>query len=360
MLKATTNTADTISFEDGFVDLDGNTLPDAVDKYPDFLNTMYPGITPLSRSYGQASVAGTPVSMNVVTFATGTTLHGQAFDASLGYGSVSVLNNPTAELEPGSITDFCTPVANATTVFGITKDNPNTAPDESGWVGSTNPTTSGDYTFTTFTKGQGDADGDGIENDLDTCPFDVNEGDPRVAGDGDPDNDGLDNACDPEPDVANTDQDDDVYLNRGDNCPLVNNPDNADSDGDRIGDACDPNPNTVDGAGPEVTLTSVLTITPAPDSDSDGFTDAVEAYLGTDPLDACPDDPTDDAWPLDVNMDTAITVVGDALNFRDRIGAAPGAIEWWQRLDLNADSAITVVGDALLYRGMIGESCTNP
>jgi hypothetical protein len=360
MLAATTNTADTISFDDGFADLDGNTVPDAVDKYPDFLNTMYPGITPLSRSYGQASVAGTPVSMNVVTFATGTTLHGQAFDASLGYGSVSVLNNPTAELEPGSITDFCTPVANATTVFGITKDNPNTAPDESGWVGSTNPTTSGDYTFTTFTKGQGDADGDGIENDLDTCPFDVNEGDPRVAGDGDPDNDGLDNACDPEPDVANTDQDDDVYLNRGDNCPLVNNPDNADSDGDRIGDACDPNPNTVDGAGPEVTLTSVLTITPAPDSDSDGFTDAVEAYLGTDPLDDCPDDPTDDAWPLDVNMDTGITVVGDALNFRDRIGAAPGAIEWWQRLDLNADSAITVVGDALLYRDMIGESCTNP
>jgi hypothetical protein len=46
MLKATTNTADTVSFDDGFADLDGNTLPDAVDKYPDFLNTMYPGITP--------------------------------------------------------------------------------------------------------------------------------------------------------------------------------------------------------------------------------------------------------------------------------------------------------------------------
>ena len=260
MLNASTNTADTVSFDDGFADLDGNTLPDAVDKYPDFLNTMYPGITPVARSYGQASVAGTPVSMNFVVFEPGTTLHGQAFDASLGYGSVSVLNDPTADLAPGSITDFCTPLLSATTRFGITKDNPDTAADESGFVGSTNPTTGGDYTFTTFSRSQGDADGDGIENDLDTCPFDVNEGDPRVAGDGDPDNDGLDNACDPEPDVANTDQDDDVYLNRGDNCPLVNNPDNADADGDRIGDACDPHPNTVDGEGIDVTLTATVTV----------------------------------------------------------------------------------------------------
>jgi hypothetical protein len=94
------------------------------------------------------------------------------------------------------------------------------------------------------------------------------------------------------------------------------------------------------------------------DGDADGFLDLVELYLGTDPLDNCPDDPTDDAWPLDINMDTAITVAGDALNFRDRIGAAPGSPEWWQRLDLNADGAITVAGDALMYRGMIGESCT--
>ena len=94
------------------------------------------------------------------------------------------------------------------------------------------------------------------------------------------------------------------------------------------------------------------------DDDNDGFDDAIESYLGTDPLDNCPDGPTDDAWPLDINMDTTISVVGDALNFRERIGATPGSPEWWQRLDLNADGAITVAGDALMYRGMIGESCT--
>jgi len=94
------------------------------------------------------------------------------------------------------------------------------------------------------------------------------------------------------------------------------------------------------------------------DSDSDGFTDAVEAYLGTDPLDACPDNPFDATWPLDVNNDGGINVVADVLNFRGRIGATPGAPWWWQRLDFNADGLISVVGDVLMYRGRIGDTCT--
>ena len=113
------------------------------------------------------------------------------------------------------------------------------------------------------------------------------------------------------------------------------NPDQSNFDGCSLGDVCD-------------------------DVDIDGFLDAAELHVGTDPLDACPDDPSDDAWPLDINVDTFVTVVGDAREFSGRMGAAPGSPEWWQRLDLNADSAITVVGDALLYRDMIGESCTNP
>jgi subtilisin family serine protease len=96
----------------------------------------------------------------------------------------------------------------------------------------------------------------------------------------------------------------------------------------------------------------------APDLDKDGFDDDLELYLGTDPFDACPDDPADDAWPLDINMDKMVTVVGDALNFRGRIGATPGSPEWLQRLDFNMDGVLTVVGDVLTYRGMIGETCT--
>jgi oligopeptide transport system substrate-binding protein len=96
----------------------------------------------------------------------------------------------------------------------------------------------------------------------------------------------------------------------------------------------------------------------AEDQDGDGFSDARETYMGTDPLDACPDGSTDDAWPLDVNKNGQISVVGDVLNFRGRIGATPGAPNWWQRLDFNADRLISVVGDVLMYRGMIGETCT--
>ncbi|UCH86482.1 MAG: DUF333 domain-containing protein [Dehalococcoidia bacterium] len=130
------------------------------------------------------------------------------------------------------------------------------------------------------------------------------------------------------------DSDGDTVPDTVDNCPSDYNPNQTDTDSDGIGDACDD------------------------DDDDDAFDDSVEAYVGTDPLDDCPDGPIDDAWPLDINMDTGITVAGDALNFRDRIGATPGSPEWWQRLDLNADGMITSAGDALMYRDMIAESCS--
>jgi hypothetical protein len=108
----------------------------------------------------------------------------------------------------------------------------------------------------------------------------------------------------------------------------------GDSDGDGRGDACDD------------------------DDDNDAFSDDKELYIGTDPLDACPDGPTDDAWPLDVSKNGQISVVADVLNFRGRIGATAGSPEWWQRLDLNGDGTITVTGDVLLYRGKIGQTCS--
>ena len=48
------------------------------------------------------------------------------------------------------------------------------------------------------------------------------------------------------------------------------------------------------------------------DKDCDGFTDSIEQYLGTDPYDDCPDVVgSDDAWPLDIDMDRDISVTGD-------------------------------------------------
>jgi hypothetical protein len=94
------------------------------------------------------------------------------------------------------------------------------------------------------------------------------------------------------------------------------------------------------------------------DGDTDSFLDVVELYLGTDPLDNCPDDPSDDAWPLDIDMNCDLSITGDVFYYRGCIGATPGDPEWWQRLDLDMSGDISITGDVFMYRGMIGESCT--
>jgi hypothetical protein len=93
------------------------------------------------------------------------------------------------------------------------------------------------------------------------------------------------------------------------------------------------------------------------DNDGDGFFTSVEQYVGTDPLDGCPDGPGDDAWPLDIDRDGAVSGTGDAFNYVGRIGATPVSPNWWQRLDLDMDSAISVTDDVFLYVGRIGETC---
>ncbi len=83
-----------------------------------------------------------------------------------------------------------------------------------------------------------DADGDGIGDDLDNCPDDIN------SDQGDIDKDGIGDVCDSFPyDPENTDIDGDGLGSNVDNCMQDNNPDQADTDGDGIGDVCDNMPN---------------------------------------------------------------------------------------------------------------------
>lgn len=216
---------------------------------------------PIRRAAGMAIVASTPVLLQFLIFPPGTFINENIpNDPEFGYPSVTLLQNagdPDIIPEPGVITDFCTPLFSTNTSFGVTQDNEDTeGTDESGYPLFVNPQ-DGTYTFTIASVGLRDADGDGFENTLDTCPLEPNIGNPRVPNEGDGDSDGLDAACDPNDDQAsggtNSDQDGDGYLNRGDNCPTLANGEEltnqADQDEDQIGDVCDPNPDSADTEG---------------------------------------------------------------------------------------------------------------
>jgi hypothetical protein len=251
MLNATTDTADTVSFLDGdgngrrdfAEDKDHTGRPDVVEKYPDFLNRIFPGRTPIRRTAGIFTYTDPPVLAQSLVFS--------ELDGSDGTTLVVLLQNigdPDAAPGEAGFTDYCTPSGFRLSEFGKA---------QSGAAFYTNPD-AGEYVFTLTAFGERDAEGDGVENPLDTCPFDANVGNPRLRGEGDADEDGLDAACDPNDFESKTDEDGDGYLNRGDICPLTAGEDPSsqkDSDDDEIGDECDTSgngPTVADGEVPFV------------------------------------------------------------------------------------------------------------
>ena len=124
-----------------------------------------------------------------------------------------------------------------------------------------------------------DVDGDTINDDVDNCPGVENTD--QANGDGDQ----FGDACD-------TDLDNDGIINDNDNCDTVENADQADFDRDDIGDVCDPDD---DNDGVEDTSDNCPELanplgdgeTVQPDSDGDGIGNACDDDYVPPPACAC-------------------------------------------------------------------------
>ena len=383
----------------GFLDTNANNLPDAVDKYPSFLNTLYPGLTPRSRAYGFVlSGSSTPINrvINVLVFDPGTAVPGLTpLSASLGYIVVVVQQDPTATPAVSVINEACTSFQYTRQDNGLSADNPATAANEGGVAYRTNPSANGSYTFMEYLRSRRDHDNDGIENQLDSCPFDSTPSwDPRSAdpvddfdGDGLPGQDNLGmsgeqllagTGCDPTPLTANSNPDGDSFLNRQDNCPLVSNSTQVDPDNDGIGDACDFVDGAADGHLHEVCLTSNISIgtggTPtAPtcpelvlDQDNDGFVRTTEEHIGTNSQDPC----GQNAWPADLNstgtstndvdIQDVTSFIAPVRYFNTNVGTNTGDVRWdlvpgkgLFLTDINIQDLTTVTTTAPLMLGSV-------
>ncbi|MSP25042.1 MAG: DUF4215 domain-containing protein [Myxococcales bacterium] len=129
-----------------------------------------------------------------------------------------------------------------------------TTPDNEPSCLPTRPASVAGSTTYSGATSMSDADGDGIENSNDDCPFVFNPVRPVDQGkQRDTDGDGDGDACDPcplDPESADcapldlTDTDGDGVLDATDGCPLDYDTEQTDGDGDGKGDACDACPDT--------------------------------------------------------------------------------------------------------------------
>ena len=94
------------------------------------------------------------------------------------------------------------------------------------------------------------------------------------------------------------------------------------------------------------------------DMDGDGWASGSEATIGTDPLDNCPDNTSDNAWPADINNDGHVDVVGDITLMAGQFGnSVPPAPVRYDIAPATPDHVIDVIGDISRLAGLFGQSC---
>ena len=242
----------------------------------------------------------------------------------------------------------------------------------------------------------GDSDSDGVNDLLDNCPTKPN------ANQADADSDLVGSACDNCPATPNGPSEAFVfgagYQTDSDGCP------EPDNDNDGFPDSTDQCPGTDEQAGRDGALgvggdlnhngvldggeTWAAPGTPGNDdtikvyedydgvldtdgchdsstgdTDGDLFSDEREGTLGTDPFRACaatptPNDEPIDPYPLDINDDGYIDLIGDITVVAGHFGETqtPSNV----RYDLDLSGSIDVIGDIVLIANRFGQPCVPP
>ncbi len=351
MVDGTVNTANTVapaadnSLDPLAEDANGNGVFDGADKYPSYLLETFPNAVPIARQIGMTEVSGTTLALNFLIFEPGADISDEiTVDPSLGFPSVTVLQNPGTPPQQSVISDFCTPLITELVTFGQTRDNPCTpagalpgcpATPILPCLNKTNDDPADDVKVNDGCPQVGDVAESGAEcdNDVSDDPEDpiVNDGCPTSGAAPEafiPDPDGCDTddneaSCtyraNPSADgtynfvtftVSQRDADGDGIENSLDVCALIANPDwdpraanePTDADNDGLPDECDPKPGTP-SLGTAQTCPEGFTgldedqdcfsnrqdncpliANDLSDKDSDGIGDACDVTSGGDPL----------------------------------------------------------------------------
>jgi len=118
--------------------------------------------------------------------------------------------------------------------------------------------------------------------------------------------------------------------------------DGPDPDGDGLTNACDPDDDN-DSLGM---------------TDGQGrlfFRDEIEVLIGTDPQDACPDSPSDNAWPPDFDNNGVVNII-DIVLLAQHFPSNQGEPKYSVRHDLNADHAINIL-DVVIWAKYFKRAC---
>jgi YVTN family beta-propeller protein len=114
--------------------------------------------------------------------------------------------------------------------------------------------------------------------------------------------------------------------------------------------------------GPEPGKLSVLGL--EGDGDLDGFVDMKEVTIGTDALDSCPDDLTDDAWPVDMASAQGYGKHDGTVNVLDVVQLTPPVFNssppnpnYSLRKDFNADGSVNILDVVRVTPPVFGTSC---